>query len=52
MYTKSSNPYRKPSLSALRRKNAALKRALSKQRKIAAMILANERLATELYDSK
>jgi hypothetical protein len=52
MYTKSSKPYRKPSLSALRRKNAALKRALSKQRKITALIVANERLANELYESK
>ena len=52
MYTKSSNPYRSPSLSALKRKNAALKRALTKQRKIAAMILANERLVNELRDSK
>lgn len=52
MYTKSSNVERKPSLSALKRQNAALKRALAREAKIAHMISLNKALTDELSDRK
>jgi hypothetical protein len=52
MYTKDANVHSKPSLSSLKRKQAALKRAIARKKRISHMISLNDALAAQLDDLK